>query len=148
MKKKEIKPALDALKTIKMPKIEDKELRNSIISDHLALLKEQKAYEAKIDDLRTAHLAAFEKETEEVQKIQEELREETNPDKKKALVKKVNSHTELFDAVKAFNKAVEDLGNEEITLPKPIDGEKFAEGMLPQENFNLGLMESVFPMFN
>lgn len=146
MKKKEIKTALEALKTIKMPKIEDKELRNGIISDHFKLLGEQKKYEVDIENLRTAHLGAFEDEQREIQELNQELQTELDRVKQVELAKKINSHKEYAKAVVDFSKAVEDLGNEEVEI-KGIPHEKFMEEIQKQD-FELGLIEALYPMFN
>lgn len=146
MKKKEISTATTALKTVKMPKIEDKELRNGIISDHFVMLGEQKKYEADIEKLRTAHLGAFEEEQKEIQELNQELQSELDRVKQAELMRKINSHKEYAKAVQEFSKAVEELGNEEIQI-KGIDHEKFMEEIQKQD-FDLGLIEAIYPMFN
>ena len=146
MKKKEIKVALDALKTIKMPKIEDKDLRNGIISDHFKLLGEQKNYEADIEKLRTVHLGAFEEEQKEIQELNQELQSELDRVKQAELMRKINSHKKYAEAVNAFSKAVEELGNAEVEI-NGIDHAKFME-QIEKQDYDLGLIESLFPMFN
>ena len=146
MKKKEIKIALDALKTIKMPKLEDKETRNGIIADHFNLLGEQKKYEADIEALRTAHLGAYEAEQKEIQELNQELQSELDRVKQAELMRKINSHKEYSEAVLAFSKAIEELGNEEVEI-KGIDHEKFME-QIEKQDYDLGLIESLYPMFN
>ena len=146
MKKSEIRRALDSLKTLKMPKIEDKTFRNKLISDHLFLLGEQKRLEEKVKDLETAHLGAYEEERTKVADLQQKLQMESDPEKKKALTDEINSHTELYSAIVAYNKAVADLADEEVKLPASIRAEEFIEGMEGQD-YDLGLVEAVFPMF-
>lgn len=146
MKKSEIRGVLAALKQIKMPKIEDKAFRNDLITDHLFLLGEQKRFDAKVKDLDTAHLGAYEEERNQVADLQQKLQMETDPEKKKALVDEINSHKELYKAIMAFNKAVADLSEEEVKVPVTFDGMKFIEALSGQD-YDLGLVEAVFPMF-
>lgn len=145
MKKREIKPALNALRTVKMPKIEDKDLRNALIKNHLFLLGQGKKYDAAIEDLRVAHLGPYDAELKEVQEMQNQLNQESDAAKRKELVEKINSHTDLLEAINGFNKAINDLDNEEVDVPS-IDGEKFAEEYGKQD-YDCGVIEALFPMF-
>ena len=145
MKKKEIKPALNALKTIKMPRIEDRDLRNAIIKNHLFLLGQGKKFDAAVEDLRSVHIGPYDQELQEVQAMQNQLNQETDAGKRKELVEKINSHTDLLEAINAFNKAVMDLENEEVEVSL-IDGEKFAEEYGKQD-YDANVVEALFPMF-
>ena len=146
MKKSEIRPALAALKSVKIHSIEDKDFRNSLITDHVFLLGQQKALETQVKDLETAHLGAYEEERNKVAELQQNLQAESDPAKQKALASKINSHKELFSAVVAYNKAVEALVSEPVELPKPISVDAFIKGMEGQD-YDLSLVEAVFPMF-
>ena len=145
MKKKNIRTALDALKTIKMPKIEDKALRNGIINDHYTLLKEWDRYERDAKNLETVHLAPFEEERQKVGELQQKLQTCTDRKEQLALVQEINSHEDLLKAINDHNKAVADLGEEEVEI-KGIDHDKFMEEIAKQD-FNLGLIEALYPMF-
>lgn len=145
MKKIEIRNALNALKKIKMPKIEDKDLRNAIIKDHFALLGESKKYDAAVEDFRTAYLGAYEAELAEVQKLQDSIRTEADPQKQKSIADEINSHKELFDAIHAFEKAVDDLGKETVEV-ELIEGEKFIEEYQKQD-YDFTVVEALYPMF-
>lgn len=146
MKKSEIKNALTALKSIKMPKLEDKDFRNDLIADHIFLLGQQKKLEADVKDLEIAHLGAYEDERNKVAELQQRFQAEKDADKRKALSDEINSHTELFKAILGYNKAVEALANEEIVLPRLFKADKFVEAMENQD-YDLGMVEAVFPMF-
>lgn len=65
MKKKQLKPALEALKTFHMTKITDKSVRNKLIALHFALLDEDEKYRKDIDKLDTVYFGPFEKERKE-----------------------------------------------------------------------------------
>ena len=146
MKKKQIRAALDALKTIKMPKIEDKALRNGIINDHYTLLKEWDRYERDAKILETVHLGPFEEELKEIGKLQQKLQTSTDRKEQLDLVQEINDHEDLIKATNVHKKAVEDLGEEEVEI-NGIDHDKFMEEIAKQD-FNLGLIEALYPMFN
>ena len=146
MKKSEIKRALDALKTVKIHSIEDKSFCNDLISDHIYLLGQQKAFESDTKDLETVHLGAFEEVRREVGELQLRMQEEPDPAKKRELEAKVKAHTELIKAIGEYNKAYYELGQQEIEVPKPIAADAFIKGMEGQD-YDLGLVEAVFPMF-
>ena len=146
MKKSEIKRALDALKTVKIHSIEDKAFRNDLISDHIYLLGQQKAFESDIKDLETVHLGAFEDERREVGELQQKMQMEPDPAKKRELAAQVNAHTELIKAIGEYNKAFYELGQQEVEIPKPIAADAFIKGMEGQD-YDLALVEAVFPMF-
>lgn len=145
MKKNEIKAALDALRKIKMTSIENKELRNSIITDHLKLVREQKRYDEKVQDLETVHLGAFADEREQVAKLQRDLQTEKDTDKQLAIAREIESHTELFEAIRNCNKVIAELGKEEVEIAG-IPEADFIEAIQSQD-FDLGQIEALVPMF-
>ena len=145
MKKKEIKAALDALKKVRMPKIEDKELRNALIKNHLFLLGQNKKYEQDIEDLRTAHLGPYDETLQEIQELQNKLQTETDKTKANEIVAEINSHTEVLEAINGFNKAVMDLGNEDVELTL-VSGDKFCEEYQNQD-YDMNVVEALYPMF-
>lgn len=145
MKKKEIPSALEALKKIKMPAIENKELRNGIITDHLKLVRENKKYEEKVKELDTVHLGAYEDERKEVADLQRDLQAEKDVAKQVELAKKIEGHKDLFDAIKSYNKAVEEIANEEVEIGG-IPEAAFLEEIQKQD-FDLGQIEALEPMF-
>lgn len=145
MKKKEIQVALAALRAIKMPQIEDKELRKDIISDHFKLLGELKKYESDIKDLETVHLGAFESERMDVTLLQQKLRGTRDREEQLRIAQEIDSHVALYEAMKEYNKATEALGEETVEI-NGIDHEKFVEEIQKQD-FSLGMMEDLYPMF-
>ncbi|MBO4524994.1 MAG: hypothetical protein J5692_00170 [Bacteroidales bacterium] len=145
MKKKDIRPALDALKPVKLQKIEDKKLRKTIVSNYVTLVVAWNAFEEKRKAMEEAHLGAYEKQREEVAKLQQELQAETDRNKQKELLRQINENEELFAAVKEFNKDFEALGNEEVEV-KGIPQDEFIEEIQKQD-FDLGIIEALYPMF-
>lgn len=148
MKKKEIRAALDALKRIRMPKIEDKALRNGIITDHLTLLREQRKLEADLRDLDTSHYADLEEDREKVADLQERLQlalGTKDHQKARELANEIAEHRDYLAATKACNKAIADLMNEDVTI-NGIPQDAFIEEIQKQD-YDLGIIEAVYPMF-
>lgn len=145
MKKKNIRTVLDALKTIKMPKIEDKALRNGIINDHFTLLKAWDKYERDAKNLETAYLGSYDEERQKVNELQSKLQTSLDRKEQAELVREINSHDDLIKAIAAHNKALEALGEEEVEI-KGIDRDKFMDEIAKQD-FDLGLIEALYPMF-
>ena len=143
-KKSQLQGTLEALKKVKMVKIADKDFRNSLIKLHIILLKEGKKYDADIDDLRTAHLAPYQEELNEVREKQVALQSEKDEKKRKEIIDELNSLVELTKAVNGFNKAVSDLGNEEIKF-EPLSADKFAEEY--SDDYDAELMAELMPIF-
>lgn len=145
MKKREMKAALEALKKIRMPAIKNKALRNRIITDHLALLRAQKKYEAKIRDLETVHLGAFAEEREHVSELQRKMQATTDEKEQRLLASEINAHTELLAAARSYNKAVDALGDEEVPVAG-IPEAPFLEAIQDQD-FDLAMIEALEPLF-
>lgn len=146
MKKKEIQLALNALKQIKMPKIEDKAIRNAIISNHLKLLGLSRKFNADFEDMRTVFLAQYEEEQTVVQKLQAELLQTSDKARREELVKTIESHKDYLEAVKDFNDKAAKLGEEEVEI-EVIDGSKFVEEYQKQD-YDLAVVEALYPMLN
>lgn len=140
-----MKAALDALKRIKMPVIEDKPFRNSIITTHLALLKEQRHYEKEAADLEAAMLGAFADDREAIGKLQRELNAEKDVAKKEAIAAKINAYKDLYDAWEAYTRALNKLGAEEVAVPG-IPAEQFI-AEIQKQDFDLGQIEALYPLF-
>ena len=145
IKKKEIRPALDALKTIRMGKIEDKDFRNKVITIHLKLLAEQKKFESDYSDMRTAFLASYKDEQAKVVELQEELRLERDPVKHAEIANEIRTHKDYLEAVKDFNEQTEQEGEKEVKIDA-IDMDKFVEEYQKQD-YDMGVVEALFPLF-
>jgi len=150
MKKKEIMNALNALKQIKMPQVEDKELRNDIISNHLILLDAMKRFESDVAKLETVYLSndSAKKDREEVTALQEKAQVAKTQDERNDLIRQIQSHTEWTKTVQLYNDAVNSLADEDVAGIKVIDREKFINAILPSMDYSLGLLESVYPMLS
>ena len=148
MKKSEIRVALDALKEIKLPKIEDKDIRNTIIENHFILLDASRKVDEKVEDNRKVFLAAHKAEEKAVNELKAKIVEATNRDNKVALSKELREKYQCyFDAVDEFNESVDKLYAEEVPGLKPIDREKFIEELKNMDDFNLAWVEALYPLF-
>lgn len=145
MKKREIKTALEALKKIHMTRIEDKPLRNHIITIHLALLKEQRKYEADVADLEETHMGPFSEEREKIGRLQRQLMAEKDTKKREELASEINGYVEVNNAWDAFNRDLARMEREEVAT-NTIPQEKFLEEIQKQD-FDLGQIEALFPLF-
>lgn len=146
MLKREIRPACEALKKIRMPKLSNKDVRNTLIKNHLFLLGQARKFDQAVQDLRTAHLGPFDEKLQEINEKQVQLNSETDEKKRKELIDEINSHTDVLDAINAFNKAVVDLENEEVEIEK-IDGNAFVEDYGQLDDYDSAVVEALFPMF-
>lgn len=146
MKKKQLRIALDALKTIKMTKIEDKPLRNDIIDNHFAMLGEWERFEKAAKKLETVHLGSFEDERREFDELQQRMHTCIDRKEQWEIMREINSHGELRKAIGEYNKAFAELAEEEVEI-KLIDRQKFMEEIAKQD-FDLELIEALYPMFN
>lgn len=147
MKKSEIKPALDALKEIKINKFEDKEIRNTLIDDHFALLDAGKKLDAKIEDMRKVFIESYKDEEQAVQDLQTKINESTVREEQIDLSKQLRTeHKDYLDAVKDFNEQVTKLYSEEVEVKK-IDREKLMDE-LKKQDLKLSWVEALYPLFN
>ena len=142
MKKKEIAPALEALKKVKIMQIGDNKLRNSVISVHIRLLGEQRNYSNAVEDARKAFLSSYGDEEQEVMLLDSKLRGETDRSKQNAIANEIASHAEYLNAVKEFNKRVEAMGDEEVDAQLPA--EEFMKFM--EQDYDCGVVEALFPL--
>lgn len=147
MKKSEIKPALDALKEIKINKFEDKEIRNTLIDDHFALLDAGKKLDAKVEDMRKVFIESYKDEEQAVQDLQTKINETTVREEQIDLSKQLRTeHKDYLDAVKDFNEQVTKLYSEEVEVKK-IDREKLMDE-LKKQDLKLSWVEALYPLFN
>lgn len=144
MKKKEIKPALDALKSIKIPKIEDKDVKTAIIKNHLKLLAEQKKLEGELEDLQKAYLGPYEDQRNAFAELQQKFNAEKDEAERQKLVDQMNSYTELISALNSLNKDQYEKLEEDVEV-ELIDMDKFVEEYQNQD-YDLTVVEALYPM--
>lgn len=143
MKKKELTPALDALKTIKISAIGDKELRKTVLANHLVLLRESRKFDEDVADLRTAHLSAFDKT--ETARLYGRLPYVADPKERASILERVNADKDYVAALGEFQEGVNALAEEDVAIT-PIDADAFVGAMMEQD-IDLGQLEAIFPMF-
>lgn len=145
MNKRDLQPALDALKTIKMPKIESKELRAALIRLHFALLGEWRKFTSGIEDLRTVYLGAYRDEIAEVAPLEQEMMNPATSDARKLEIAKVlRSHTDLQVAIKTFNAECEKLAGCPVEVAS-IDSTAFLS-MATEQGLELETIEKLYPI--
>lgn len=147
MKKSEIRAVLDALKTIDVSKIGDGGLRDKIVMDYLKLAREQREYSASVEDITAIFLSSYAREQEEVFILDQMLSKTTDPSERDNISAKIESHSNYLAAVKKSNDKIRALGNQDVEV-ELIDGEKFAAEYMKLENFDLGVIETLVPLFS
>lgn len=146
MRKSDIKSALEALKEIKINKFEDKEIRNTLIDDHFALLDAGKKLDAKIEDMRNVFLESYKSEERAVQELQTKINETTVREEQIGLNRQLRTeHKDYLDAVNDFNEQVTKLYSEEVEVKK-IDREKLMDE-LEKQDLKLSWVEALYPLF-
>lgn len=147
MKKNQAKAALEALRTVRMPKIADKEVRNALISNHFALFDAVEKFDKQAKKLETVYLGAFEEERKKVGQIQEQFRAEKDAAKRNELIAKLNGDEfkELNAAWESYAKEMNAYGDEPIEGLKPIDREKFLAAVADAE-MEFPQLEALYPM--
>ena len=147
MKKFEIKSALDALKKIKMPKIEDKDLRNVLIENHYVLYDAGMKYDAAIEREKDVLLGAYKEEQQVIEDLQRKLQmSESGSDEQRDIIRELNSHEDYYKAVAKLNEKIIALGKENIDGLKKVDREKFMQELEKQE-YDFNIVEGLYPLF-
>ena len=148
MKKKDLKLAVESIKKLKLNVFENKAISTALFKNFMALVGELRAFETKIDDMRTAFLNSYKKEQEEVAELQQKLAIEKNDAKKLEIVEKINGYKKYLDVLKAFNDEVRAAEMEEIkTKITTIDEDKFMEEYMKQDECDMSVVEGLFPLF-
>lgn len=146
MKRNEINAALNSLRRIKMPKIEDKSLRNDLINNHYTLFDAGQKFDAAVDREREVILGAYKEDQQKLEEIQRELQASAPGNEQRELLKQANGFGDYYKAVAKFNEKVDEIGNVEVTGLKKIDRDKFMDEIQKQE-FDLAMIEGLYPMF-
>lgn len=146
MKKSEIKPALEALKKIKMPKIEDKELRNLIIEDHFTLLSLSRRTETKLEDARKVAFADLEEDQRAIEELNRKFQGAETDEERRAINREINSHEDYFKALEEYRKLIEKENEKEVKGLTKIDRTKFMKE-LDKQDYTLELVEGLYPLF-
>ena len=146
MKKREIKQVLEALRVVKMPKIEDKGLRNKLIRVHLKLLSDFRKYDEELEDARVVFLSAYKEDREEVTRLQDLLQTEQDRAKQMEIAAQISSYTEYLAAVRELNEKAEALGREPVQV-EALDLESFVTEF-EKQGYDLAVIEQRYPLFN
>jgi len=146
MKKKEVRAVLEALKKVKVMKIEPEEFRAQIISIHLALLGVKRKIDEDVEDLKAAILGPYTEDAKRVVELNREMMAEQDDAKKLAIAEKINSFKGYLDASDAFSDAMGRLGEEEVTGLNPVSAEQFCREYQKQD-YDFDVVEKLYPLF-
>lgn len=146
MKRKEISAALTVMKEIKWDKIEDKNLRDDLMSNHFTMFDEQKKLESEIERLKEVILSPYDEEQKKVDSLNQKIQAAETVSEQREFVREILSYEGYNNAVREFNKKVDDLYNQDISGLKKIDRTVFYEEVKKQ-NFNVSWFEGLYPLF-
>jgi len=146
IRKREIQPIINGIKKVKLNKLEDRGLSTALFKNFMLLCGKQREYEAERKDLQDLFLEKFKDEQNAVGRLQGDFNLEVDGKKRIELAKEINSHKEYLDAVKSLNEKIESLGNEEVEV-EHIDAEKFGEAYQKQDDFDVSVVEEIYPLF-
>lgn len=147
MKKNQARAALEALRTVRMPKIADKEVRNDLIADHFILFDVVEKFDKQAHKLEAVHLGAFEEDRKKVGEIQGKIHAEKDAAKRNELIASLNGEEfkELNAAWETYAKEMNAYGNEPVEGLKPIDKDKFLAAVSDAE-LEFPQLEALYPM--
>ena len=147
MKKNQARAALEALRTVRMPKIADKEVRNALIANHFTLFDVVEKFDKQAKKLEAVHLASFDEDRRKVAEINAQFQKETDVAKRNELLSRLNGEEfkELNEAWGVFSKAMNDYGDEPIEGLKPINREKFFAA-IEDCGLEFSQLEAIYPM--
>lgn len=146
MQKSEIHAALESLRKIKMPKIEDKSLRNDLIKDHYKIYDVGLKYDKAVDREKEVILGSFKDDEQKIDDLRRELQAATPGEEQREIAKQLLGFKAYETAVKKFNDKVDELGKETIKGLVKIDREKFMDEIQKQD-FDLSMVEGLYPLF-
>jgi hypothetical protein len=146
MQKNEIHAALESLKKIKMPKIEDKSLRNDLIKDHYAIYDAGLKFDKAIEREKDVLLGAHKDDEQQISDLQREMQAALPGEEQREIAKKLLGFKAYEAAVRNFNEKAKELGKEEIKGLVKIDREKFM-AEIEKQDFDLAMIEGLYPLF-
>ena len=147
MKKAEIKNVVDALKKANVSSFGDKELKNILVKNFLTLSKKLREYQSEIEDTTALFLSKYDKEQQEVSRLEIEMNGAKDGKDKLFFAEKLKSeHGEYLKAVKECNDKIRAFGEELVEII-PVDEDKFIEEYQNIDGFDLGVVGALVPLF-
>ncbi len=145
MKRREMGAALIAMRSVKVQRLENKDLRAQFIRVHLKLLEEQKKYDAELEDRRIVFLAAWGEEQSAVIRLEGMMNAEPDLAKKRDIATEIETHHDYLDAVKEFNETTDKMGREEMVV-ESFDMAEFISDY-EKQGYDPAVIEGLFPLF-
>lgn len=146
MKKNEIEKALEGLKKVPVAKLRDAKLKESIVTTYMQLLREHRKFLEQKQDLQTVFLDNYREEQKEVAKLFEELNREKEAKKRDIIAAKFEKHSACILAADEMAKEIKTAGEEPVSVA-PIDEERFTKAFMAMDEFDLGVIEALYPLF-
>lgn len=129
MKKSKVIEIFKFLSTIKLNKINDKDVRSAVVSNHLQMYSVSKKYEEDVEELRKRVFEGKTEELEELIRLREEFKGESNTEKKSKIIAKIaKDYKEILELENSFYKELNSILDEEVQLNlKKVNKESFVD---------------------
>lgn len=134
------------LSSLKLNKFTDKETRKNLILTYANLSEVSKKFDEQVKTLREKYLEDVGDELQEVAKIEESLKSETNPEEITKLQNKQLEHKRVYDLSNEFNSEFNKIldSETEVSVSK-VNRDKFIEDV--SDDITLAQMKELFPIF-
>ena len=127
MKYADVRPAMEALKSIKTHKITDAGLRATLINNYFILAAADSDVVQRIKDAQELIMGKFKDMEEEVERQRNEMMASEDTAEQKRIAREINGHTEYFAAQRSFARKQEELLNEDVTGLTRIERDNFVK---------------------
>ena len=148
MKKIQVRASLEALKTIKMAKIENKTIRNTLIKDHMALLDEQDRIDRDLRKLETAMLSGYKPEQRKaLADRQDAVSVEPDAAKRAEMSRAILvDFSDLLAAQRAYNREAVRMSDKPVTCKLDLLPRDAMLAELDAQDFDFALLENIYPL--
>lgn len=145
MKNFELAPTFSALKKISLSLIKDKKIKDRLFELSLDLLAANRALQQKREDIRTVVLGPVQDSLDEIDKLRFKMNQETDEEKKKALLEEINSHKETLDPIYEFTQKTDKLMQEDVEI-KGLPRDSFMKVLSSLDGIDASVLEGLFPI--
>ncbi len=134
------------LSSLKLNKFTDKETRKNLILTYANLSEVSKKFDEQVKILREKYLEDVGDELQDVAKIEEKLKSETNPEEIAKLQEEQKEHKRVYELSNELNSEFNKIldSETEVSISK-VNRDKFIEDV--SDDITLAQMEELFPIF-
>lgn len=146
MKNSEIRPAMEALKSIKTHKITDAGLRATLIDDYFVLAAADRAVTQKIKDAQELDLGAYKEEEEEIERLRTEMMAAEDAAEQKRIAREINGHSAYFTAQRSVARKQQELLDEQVEGLSRVNRDDFIKAT-EKEGITFEQLGALLPLF-